>query len=227
MNTGFDPIDVVVPVYNEESGLAEFHERIRRIDLPLRLIFVDNASTDRSLEILRSFPDVTIIEHDENEGYGASIRDGLARSTAEAVVIIDADCEYPPEVIPQLMGALERSDAVYASRFLDRRNLHMSLPRRLGNKAVTLLFNLLFRQRLTDLYTGCKALRRRSFTGISLERRGFEHVLELAARLARKGERIAEVPIAYSPRQSGASKMRHVSETVKFCFLLVRYRLTA
>ncbi len=220
-------VDVIVPVHNEEEGLEAFHARIRQVPAPLHLIFINNASTDRTLEILRTFPDITIIDHEVNEGYGGSIRDGLARATADAVVIIDADCEYPPEVIPELVARLADDDVVYASRFLDPRRLEMSFIRRFGNRTITLLFNVLFGHRLTDLYTGCKAMRRTAIDGLALERTGFEHVLELAVRLSRRGCRFAEVPIAYAPRQTGTAKMRHMSETLKFCYLLLRYRLTA
>jgi glycosyltransferase involved in cell wall biosynthesis len=220
-------IDVVVPVLNEEAGLPAFLERVRQVPLPLRLIFVDNASTDRTVELLRSLSGVMLIEHAVNEGYGGSIRDGLARSTAEAVVIIDADCEYPPEAIPALIAGLEESDAVYASRFLDPAQLDMPLIRRLGNRTITGLFNVLFDQHLTDLYTGMKALRRTAIDGLELRRTGFEHVLELAVRLARRGARLSEVPVAYRPRQTGVAKMRHLTETLKFCWLLLRYRLIA
>jgi glycosyltransferase involved in cell wall biosynthesis len=225
MSSAPPSIDVVVPVYNEEEGLATFHERVRAVPLSLHLIFIDNASTDRTLEILRTFPGVTIIEHEVNEGYGGSIRDGLARATADAVVIIDADCEYPPEAIPALVEGLRDHDVVYASRFLDPSRLTMSSMRRFGNRTITTLFNLLFGQRLTDLYTGCKAIRRQALEGISLERKGFEHVLELAVRLSKSGARFGEVAIDYAPRQTGTAKMKHVSETLKYCYLLLRYRL--
>lgn len=220
-----DPVDVIIPVLNEEEMVGAFFERISALPLPLHFIFVDNASTDRTREIIREFPRTTLIEHERNEGYGGSILDGIDASTAEAFVIIDADAEYPPEVLPSLLAALETSEAVYTSRFLESGKVDMPLFRRAGNKVITGSFNVLFGQALTDLYTGCKALRRRALDGITLQRKGFEHVLELGAKLARKGIRIDEVPIRYEPRRTGASKMKHLSETLKFIFLLLRYRI--
>jgi glycosyltransferase involved in cell wall biosynthesis len=220
-------IDVIVPVRDEEEVLEHFHARVCAIDLPLHLVYVDNASTDRTPAILRSFQGVTVIQHERDEGYGGSILDGFARSTADAIVVIDADCEYPPESIPALVAALAEHEVVYTSRFLGGRPAGMPGFRRFGNRFLTGVFNLLFRQRLTDLYTGCKALRRPVLEGLELERRGFEHVLELAVRLSRRGVRIAEVPIEYTPRSTGRSKMSHLSETVKLCALLVRYWLAA
>lgn len=226
MTNTFDLIDVIIPVLNEEEMVGTFLERISKLPLSLRLIFVDNASTDRTKDIIRTFPGTVLIEHKKNEGYGGSILDGIARSTAEAFVIIDADCEYPPEAIPDMVAALERAEVVYSSRFLADKDPDMPFLRKAGNKAVTLLFNRLFSQKLTDLYTGCKAIRHTALDGVTLKRKGFEHVLELAARLSRKGISIKEVPINYELRRTGRSKMRHVTEMIKFAYLLARYRLT-
>ncbi|MCI5143283.1 MAG: glycosyltransferase family 2 protein, partial [Candidatus Electrothrix sp. ATG1] len=109
-------LDIIVPVYNEEDGLDEFYKRITALDLEHHLIFIDNASTDRSLEIMEDFENVTIIKHETNEGYGASLRDGIRAASADKIVIIDADCEYPPEAIPLIAQELDHHDAVYASR---------------------------------------------------------------------------------------------------------------
>lgn len=221
-----DAIDVVVPVFNEESGLHAFHRRIRALELPLRLIYVDNASTDGSIAILESFEDVRIIRHARNQGYGASLRDGMAASTAPVVVIIDADCEYPPEALPRLIEALADAPVVYASRFVLGTHPYMPLLKRLGNGLITGLFNLLFREHHTDLYTGCKALRRDVVQQLKLDRDGYEQVLEMAVQLARKGIRVKDVPIDFEPRQTDRSKMRHLSETAKFLYLLFHYALT-
>lgn len=225
VSTAYERIDVIVPVLNEEEMVETFYRRISKVPLPLHYIFIDNASTDRTREIVRTFSNSTLIEHEKNEGYGGSIVDGISFSTAEAFVIIDADCEYPPEAISELVTALGEHEVVYTSRFLDGKDLDMPFMRKLGNMTVTFLFNILYGQQLTDLYTGCKALRRSAMEGIRLERKGFEHVLEMAAKLSRKGVGIREVPIAYELRRTGKSKMGHVTETLKFLYLLLRYRI--
>jgi len=220
-----DIIDVIIPVYNEEEGLEQFIQRVQSLPMKFNLIFVDNASTDRTVEILQGLKDITIIRHNTNEGYGASICDGISHSKGERIVITDADCEYPPESIPKLVKRLEKSDVIYASRFLEKTNAHMPYLKLIGNKIITVIFNLLFNQKITDLYTGCKALKRSALENIKLERKGFEHVLELSVRLAKKGIRIDELFVEYEPRQTGYSKMKHVSETIKFLYLIVWYRL--
>lgn len=221
-----DRIDVIVPVFNEEEGLPEFLERITSLDLNLHLICVDNASTDNSLTLLKESEAIEIIEHATNEGYGASLRDGMRAATAEKIIIIDADCEYPPEAIPALVSALDEHQVVYASRFLDDRNKGMGTLKMYGNKIISTMFNLLFSQKVTDLYTGSKGLRRSAIANLKMERNGFEHVLEIAARLAKKGVMIQEIAVDFRARSTGRSKMSHIPETVKYLYLLVFYHLT-
>ena len=70
-----------------------------------------------------------------------------------------------------------------------------------------------------------KGIRRDALRGLELEQNGFEHVLELSARLAMAGHRIHEIPVVYTPRSQGVSKMRHIPETLKYVWLVARYRL--
>jgi len=222
--------DIIVPVFNEEAILEDFYQRVRALNLDLNLIFIDNASTDKSLEILQSFPSVEIIRHQSNEGYGSSLIDGILHGKNENIIIIDADCEYPPEEIPAILARLRDQDVVYTSRFFGRKThdeANMPYLKYLGNKIISLLYNVLFQQNVTDLYTGCKGFKRHCIEGIQFERMGFEHVLELSCRLSQRGYRILDIPVVYEPRHTGSSKMNHVSETAKFLYLLLRYRFWA
>jgi glycosyltransferase involved in cell wall biosynthesis len=216
-------VDVVVPVYNEEACVEEFYARVARLGFAESLVFVDNASTDRTLAILEQCSGVRIFRHQTNEGYGASIRDGLAASQAECVIIIDADLEYPPEAIPELLAALNRQPVVYGSRFLGTHQPDMPLFRRVGNRVISAAFNCLFRQHTTDIYTGMKGLRREAIRTLDLRQNGFEHVVELGAQLARAGYTIAEIPVTYTPRSRGVSKMRHIPETLKYVWYVTGY----
>jgi len=217
-------IDVVVPVFNEEKGLPEFIDRLSVLPMSFHPIFVDNASTDNSLHLIQQVPGATVIRHKKNEGYGASLRDGILASTSEKILIIDADCEYPPEALPNLVTELDYHRVVYASRFLDQnRRVPMPCLKRAGNKMISGLFNLLFQQQTTDLYTGSKGFQRSVIIDLPMERNGFEHVLEIAARLARRSIRISEIHVEFRPRQTGRAKMKHLPETMKYLYLLLYY----
>jgi glycosyltransferase involved in cell wall biosynthesis len=219
-----DGLDVVVPVYNEETAVPELVARLRASCPGARLIMVDNASTDGTVALLAAMPDVLLVRHRENLGYGRSLADGIAAGVGERIVMIDADLEYLPEDVPALDRALETAPAVWGSRFL-RPGARGSAVWSFGNGLVTRAFNLLFRQGLTDLYTGIRGVRRSALPAEKLTSPGFEFVLELAAALARSGVRIAEVPVGYAARRGGRSKMRHGRELAKFAARLVALRL--
>lgn len=214
--------DIVVPVRNEESSVGEFYARLDRLGYADRLIFVDNASTDRTREIIERFPKGRTIVHQVDEGYGASVRDGITASKADFVVILDADLEYPPEAIPRLLDALRHHSVVYCSRFLGGTPA-MPRLRRLGNHLATGLYNVLFRQHITDFYTGMKGMRREALPFSTLEKQGFEHGAELGTMISLAGEKIQEVAVEYTPRTRGRSKMRHLPDGLKMIFYVVFY----
>jgi glycosyltransferase involved in cell wall biosynthesis len=217
-------LDVVVPVYNEEAAVTELVARLRAAVPGARLILVDNASSDGTVALVAAMPEVHLVRHRENLGYGRSLADGIAAGSGERIVMIDADLEYLPEDIPALDRALAAAPAVWGSRFL-RPGARGSAVWSLGNGLVTRAFNLLFGQGLTDLYTGIRGVRRAALPADGLRSPGFEFVLELAAALARAGVRIVEVPVGYAERRGGRSKMRHVRELLKFAVCLVALRL--
>jgi glycosyltransferase involved in cell wall biosynthesis len=218
--------DIVVPVFNEAEALPEFLQRVNALRLPANLVFVDNASTDGTLDIIRNVEGATVIEHATNEGYGASLVDGMLAGKNKKIIIIDVDCEYPPEAIPELLSQLDKEKVVYTSRFLGRQNHReagMPWLKMAGNKFISGLFNRYFDQHTTDLYTGCKAYHRECVEGLDFKQKGFEHVLELAAKFAARKYRISEIAVDYRPRQTGQSKMSHITETIKYLYLLQRY----
>jgi glycosyltransferase involved in cell wall biosynthesis len=222
-------VDVVVPVFNEREPLPELRGRLRAAVPDATLVFVDNGSSDGTVELIEEWhatdPRVRLVRHATDLGYGRSLLDGFAASDGTHVVMIDADLEYWPEDVPAIVRALDAAPAVYGSRFLAPSHDAAAMPvfRRVGNRCVTTLFNVLFHQRLTDLYTGIRGVRRDAIpAGLSCD--GFELVLELAARLAQRGARIAEVPAGYTPRSTGHSKMRHLPELLRFMRRLVALR---
>ncbi|MGH0034468.1 MAG: glycosyltransferase family 2 protein [Myxococcota bacterium] len=222
----FSTTDVIVPTFNESSTVPELLERLRRALPGARLIFVDNASTDRTCEILEQQDDVVLIRHDRNLGYGRSLMDGLRAGRGEFVVMIDADLEYHPEDLPALVDALSRCDAVFGSRFLGRprRPAGIALWRALGNRALNTVFNWIYGQRMTDLYTGIRGYRRDALDLDRVRRDDWAMVPEMTTALALRGGVLGEVPVEYQMRATGASKMRHASEFAKFVGLALRWR---
>src|SRR5260370_2306184 len=145
-------VDIVVQILKEAGWVDELIDGRARAFCGVGLIFVHTGSTDGTLERLQARK-VETIRHSRNEGYGKSLRDGIAGGKGSAVVTIDADLEYPPESIPALLDALQSNPVVYGSRFRGGRRPTMGAVRRFGNRPLTGLFNLIFLPPLTYPYT--------------------------------------------------------------------------
>lgn len=223
----YSSTDVVIPVHNEEATLSELCARLRAALPGAELLFVDNASTDRTCELLDREPRVRLIRHAENLGYGSSLMDGMRAGHGEFIVMIDADLEYCPEDLPTLVEALEHDDAVFGSRFLGRRDYPEGVAwwRGFGNRCLNAWFNALYAQRSTDLYTGIRGFRRRSLPLDRFVRTDWGLVPEMTTWLVLNGGTIGEVPVDYRLRRSGTSQMKHATEFAKFVWLATRWRL--
>ncbi len=119
-------LSVVVPCYNEEDGVMECHERLTKVlktlHEPYEILYVDDGSKDRTAELLRSIhegdPNVVVLRLSRNFGHQPAVSAGLSESRGRAVVIIDADLQDPPELIPEMI-AIWRSgyQVVYGVRY--------------------------------------------------------------------------------------------------------------
>ena len=219
-------IDIIIPVYNEEESVEELIKRISAVCPEGNITFVDNASKDRTVErIYKMDSSISIIRHERNEGYGKSLIDGIQRTFGEKIILIDGDLEYPPEIIPEMIRKLDVHEIVQGSRFYQSTNIDISSLRSMGNKIMTMLFNALYSQDLTDFYTGIRGIRRDWLAGIKFDRYGFEFVVEISCKIAKKGAKFTEIPLKYKIRRTGQSKMRHIPESLKLIFWIFYYRV--
>jgi glycosyltransferase involved in cell wall biosynthesis len=204
-------LSVIIPAYNEGGTIEAVVRRVQAVNLgPIEkeIIVVDDGSRDGTTEILKELSGIRRISHERNAGKGAALTTGFRAATGDIVLIQDADLEYHPEdyrtvIQPIVDGAC---DAVIGSRFLlykpkyfgKRRSPY--LTHYIGNKLIVDVTNLLYGQHFTD-YEGCyKAFTRTILASTPVEAKGFEFDNELVCKLMRKGARIVEVPIHYTPR---------------------------
>src|SRR5688572_18974475 len=153
----------------------------------------------------------TTVHHSPvNLGKGASVRIGYSLAKGDIVAIQDADLELDPVELLRLMEPIERgeTDVVFGSRFLvapppgQRGNFAFYL----ANRGLSLLASALYGQRLTDIETCYKVMRREVLTKLNLKAARFELEPEITAQLCKRGFRILEMPIGYKPRSSAEGK---------------------
>lgn len=223
-------VSVVVPVYNEEDTVAGELERLFAVSSVREVVVVDDASRDRSVEIVRSVEppeevDLVLLTRSENRGKGAAVRRGLERVSGDVVGVHDADGEYDPADIPSLVAPIEAGECsiVYGSRVL-KDNPSYSTAYYWGNWFVTQLANVLYGLELTDIETCYKFFRREVLRDLQLESDGFTIEPELTAKFVRRGYAIREVPITYRPRSREAGKKITAWDGVEAAVALLYYR---
>jgi predicted transcriptional regulator len=215
-------LSIVVPCYNEEQTIGRTIQEILELGLPAEIIVVDNASTDRSVEILKSLP-VRLVRHNSNLGLGMSIRSGIRTAKSDIIVIQHSDGEYPPRLITEYVKLLSEVEAVFGSRFLGRAD-GMSSSHKVGNVIISQVVSLLFNKKMTDVLTAAKAFRKSALDLDSIGSRGFEIEIEIAANLLRNGARMREIPIFYTRRRAGCAKI-HMIDGLRLLLWAVRFRL--
>jgi glycosyltransferase involved in cell wall biosynthesis len=219
-------VSVIVPVYNEAVHVDELLRAIEASPVKKEIVIVDDGSTDGTREKLQALPpvdDVTIVFHEKNCGKGAAIRTALAYAHGEYVLIQDSDLEYDPQDYPALLRPLEegKANVVYGVR-PDRPERGMRFF--LGAKLLTHLTNMLYGAGIHDEATCYKVVRRSLLEGIDLDCLRFEFCPEVTAKLCRMGEKIAEVPISYTPRSAVEGKKIRHSDGWRAIWTLIRYR---
>lgn len=223
-------LSVVIPVYNEEKTIRTVLERIEALPIPTQIIIVDDCSTDRTREFLQAEEERGIHEivyQPINQGKGAALRTGFRRAKGQIVVVQDADLEYDPRDILQLLPPILSKDAdvVYGSRFLGEKPQDPSWIHRLGNAILTQASNLTTGLHLTDMETCYKAFRRDVITKIDIQQNRFGFEPEITARLARRKHTIVEVPISYAARSYQEGKKIGWKDLVSTLYCIVRYGL--
>jgi glycosyltransferase involved in cell wall biosynthesis len=221
-------LTVIVPAFNEEETILRVIERVREVPFSLQIIVVDDCSSDRTAELVEGLPDVELLRHERNQGKGAALRTGFARATGRVVVVQDADLEYDPADIPDLVRPIlaGHADVVYGSRLIGGRPQRVHLFwHKVGNKTLSLVTNVLYNTTLSDMETGYKAFTLEVLRAIEpLRESDFRIEPELTAKICRGGFRVYEVPISYYGRSYAEGKKITWRDGFPALYALVKYR---
>ncbi len=226
-------LSIIIPAYNEENNILEITNRVKKVnlgDITKEIIIIDDFSADSTKKILSELKDssIKIFFHQQNQGKGAAIRTGLKQATGDIMLIQDADLEYNPQEYPALLKPLLENQAkvVYGSRIKTIKS-NMSEMYKLhyfGNVFLTIMTNILYGTKITDMETGYKVFRKEVIEGINLRARRFDFEPEITAKILKKGYKIVEVPISFAARKFEEGKKITWRDGVKALFYLVRYR---
>jgi len=235
-------LSIIIPAYNEGKTIAEVIKLIMAVNLKKEnvekeIIVVNDGSKDNTAQEVAKIKEIRLFNQIPNQGKGAAIRRGIKEATGDIIIVQDADLEYNPEdyrviLKPILEG---RAKVVYGSRFLgskEKGNMLLSRKHKkaytlayIGAQIVTLTTNLLFRTRITDEATCYKCFDARVIKAIRIRGNRFEWEPEVTAKIAKKGIKIHEVPIFYSPRSFKEGKKINWKDGIQAIWTLLKYRI--
>lgn len=225
-------LSVVVPVYNEAETLKEVIRKVLALPCVLEVIIVDDCSSDGTPEVARSFAQadqrVRVIRHSRNAGKTAALRTGFPLTVGKIVIVQDADMEYDPREIPEIINPIleGHADVVFGSRFLVRRAARvLYFYHFLANKFLTFLSNTLTNLNMTDIETGYKAFRGDIIRNMVILSSGFGFEVEVTAKVAKLKAAIYEVPISYYGRTYQEGKKVGLRDGLLAIWLIFRFNL--
>ena len=219
---------VIIPAYNEEKTIAAVLEKVEALPCVCEIVVVDDGSVDRTANIVESFnsPRLRLIRQTHNQGKTAAIRRGLDEVTCPLCIIQDADEEYDPQEIPDVIDPIlnGKADVVYGSRFLVRRASRVLYFRHyIANRMLTFLSNILTDMNMTDIETCYKAFRTPIVAQIPFTSKGFGMEVEITAMICKTRARIYEVPISYYGRTYEEGKKIGFRDAVDAVWYILYY----
>jgi glycosyltransferase involved in cell wall biosynthesis len=225
-------LSVVIPSFNERNTLPVIVGKLLALPQLLEVIIVDDCSTDGSDEVAQDLaaahPEVRYARHQKNSGKTEALKTGFRLTTGSIVIIQDADLEYDPEEIPQVIQPIidGHADVVYGSRFLVRKASRvLYFYHYIANKFLTFMSNTLTNLNMTDVETGYKAFRGEIIRKMKIVSSGFGFEIEVTAKVAKLKCAVYETPISYYGRTYEEGKKIGMMDGVAALWLILRFNL--
>lgn len=209
---------IVVPTYNEKENLSRIVNRLLSLPVPVDVLIVDGNSTDGTSKIADDLgaknPEVHVLHEKEKSGLGRAYLAGFKwalRQNYEYIFEMDADSSHNPDDIPQFLEAAHNADLVLGSRYVNGiRIINWPLKRLMLSKAAANYVRIITGMPFTDPTGGYKCFRRRALEAIDLDAvrsNGYSFQVEMTHKIWRQGLKVVEVPIIFTERMHGRSKM--------------------
>ena len=202
------------------------------LPIVLEVVIVDDCSTDGSTAIIESLAAehemVRAVYQKKNAGKTAALKAGFAITTGDIVIVQDADLEYDPSEISEVIFPIVagHADVAYGSRFMVKRAARvLYFYHFLANKGLTFFSNLLTNLNITDVETCYKAFRGEIIRNMKIESSGFGFEIEVTAKVAKLGCPLYEVPISYYGRTYEEGKKITYIDGIAAAYYVARYNL--
>ena len=227
---GLKKISIIIPVYNEQNTVKQIIQKLKQVEYPSphEIIVIDDGSTDKTQEILKSLHNIKLLVNNRNSGKGFSLRRGFREAKGDIIIIQDADLEYNPKDHLKLISLLNEDfiDVVYGSRFISGHHKPRYSLFYLGNIFLSYLTKILFSRNITDMETCYKSFKAKVVKNLNLTENRFGIEPEITCKIIKKGYNIIEVPISYKSRSYEQGKKIGIKDGIRAIYLLFKFRLT-
>lgn len=226
-------LSIIIPAFNEAKTISIVFDRLKECVSDFHeILVIDDASTDGTADLVMARADIDprirLLRHTRNQGKTAALRTGFAEVSGDILVVQDADLEYDPADIPDLIAPIVdgRGDVSLGSRFMVKRAGRVLYYRHyLANKFLTFLNNILTDLNCTDVETGYKAMRAEIAKHLIIESTGFGFEVEFVAKCKKAGYRLFEVPINYFGRTYEEGKKITFMDGIAAVYFIFKYNL--
>lgn len=207
-------LTVILPFYDEAALLPAVPGLLARVRQALlghdvRLLAIDDGSTDGTGAGLDAIPGLDVVHHPRNRGVGAAMATGIGNASGDAALVFDPDEAYAPDVLPRLVAALDGADVATASPYHPDGGVEgVGAFRLLLSRAASLLYRLRTRAPLRTFTCAVRAYRLPAAKGLLPAPEDFTAAAYLLAKALAAGLRVVEVPARLRVRRAGRSKMR-------------------
>jgi dolichol-phosphate mannosyltransferase len=226
-------LSIVIPAHNEEDNLPTLIDEINKVmfslNMKYEILLVDDNSTDNTEKILgdlrKKYDNLRSIHRKKNQGVGNSLKEGFREARGEIIITMDADFSHDPKDIPRLYKKLKEGfDIVIGSRYIAGGTMESTMGRLMLSRGFAIFTNFLG-LRVHDATTGYRAQRKEVLDRLNLESTGFEIHVEIPMKAKKKGFTICEIPIKYSKRKEGKSKLRYIEEGPRYIKIAIKSAL--
>lgn len=223
-------LSIVVPVFNEVDSIGHVLESLLELDCEKEIVVIDDGSSDGSLKIAQEVASrsslIQVFAHHCNQGKGAAVRSGIQHAVGEYIVVHDADLEYDPKELVQLLDEIQNKEntVVFGSRYLSGTNNRDYSTYRFGVWVLNVVVAAVYNVMLSDVMTCYKMAKLETVRDMELECRGFEFCTEFIAKSCKMGLVIVELPISYARRDCSQGKKLRVRDCIPVLKAIWRYR---
>lgn len=231
--TAIPPVSVIIASRNEEKNIRDAIERCYHA-LPNAEVIVVEGGNDQTITIANSlkkkYPTLKVIHNKNDKGKGHGIRVGIQHATNSIMAQVDADCQFLPEELPQLVAPIidGKADITFGSRLMKGSKIAkgaMTGIHRLANWIVSTYTSILAGHWHTDVQAGFKAWTAKAIRDIDLQCDHFGYEPELAVMANKKGYTIVDVPVSFHPRTKGVSKVNLWRDGIIIPIYLLKVKL--